>query len=306
MSEDHWPKPDHPSKTAKETAMKKAKQVKANVSLVSAKNADFLESCIGKFKSYNTFLRVMCIVRRWRKKVQKTHEGRTDGQEDPLVLTDRKKELWWISYIQKKHFPEEIRCLTSGLPVSKSSRLKSLDPVWDEKHEIICVGGRLNNSLLPDEQKHPVILPSGERMVENLVLWYHQLYGHTGPTQTLATLRLKYWLLKGVKETMRIIHHCECREPKKLGQKMGQLPAERVVDASPFTHVGCDYAGPLYVKTGKNITSKSYILIFACMTIRAVHLELLEDMTADEFLKSFERMMNRRGKPCGRITPSRL
>ncbi|XP_064623276.1 uncharacterized protein LOC135485300 [Lineus longissimus] len=77
---------------------------------------------------------------------------------------------------------------------------------------------------------------------------------------------------------------------------MAPLPEERVTVAQSFSRVGCDYAGPLYVKVCKGPNAKAYILIFTCMVTRAVHLELTSDMTAVEFLQGLRRMMNRRGK----------
>ena len=75
---------------------------------------------------------------------------------------------------------------------------------------------------------------------------------------------------------------------------MGPLPQERVTPSLPFTHVGIDFAGPLYVKEGSN-TKKSYVCIFTCASSRMVHLELTNNLTTNEFLQAFTRMTSRRG-----------
>ena len=46
----------------------------------------------------------------------------------------------------------------------------------------------------------------------------------------------------------------------------------------------------------KNIT-KSYIALFTCATTRAVHLELVPNLTADAFIRSFRSFTSRRGVP---------
>jgi len=76
---------------------------------------------------------------------------------------------------------------------------------------------------------------------------------------------------------------------------MAPLPAERVQMAPPFTNIGLDFTGPLYLKvkeSSKVSTSMAYVCIFICKDTRAVHLELL---TTEDFLWGFRHMANRRG-----------
>jgi hypothetical protein len=64
----------------------------------------------------------------------------------------------------------------------------------------------------------------------------------------------------------------------------------------PFSVSGVDFAGPLYVKVGRE-TQKAHIALFTCATTRAVHLELCTDMTTAKFLMAFQRFIGRRGLP---------
>jgi hypothetical protein len=73
---------------------------------------------------------------------------------------------------------------------------------------------------------------------------------------------------------------------------MAPLPADRIVPAPPFTNVGLDFAGPLYLK---NRGEKAYICLFTCAVTRAVHLELVSNMTTELFLLALRRMVARRG-----------
>ena len=60
-----------------------------------------------------------------------------------------------------------------------------------------------------------------------------------------------------------------------------------------------DYAGPVYVKYGyicKPTVIKSYICLFVSLSVKAVHLELVSDLSTDAFIASL-RFTARRGKP---------
>ena len=57
---------------------------------------------------------------------------------------------------------------------------------------------------------------------------------------------------------------------------MGQLTSSRITPGSVFSNVGIDYAGPVITKSGhtrRPILQKTYICVFVCMVVKAVHLE---------------------------------
>lgn len=80
---------------------------------------------------------------------------------------------------------------------------------------------------------------------------------------------------------------------------MGDLPAYRVTPAQVFERVGLDFAGPIYVKQSvrKATPVKGYICVFICMVTKAIHLEAVEDLSADSFLAAFQRFVSMRGVP---------
>jgi hypothetical protein len=63
-----------------------------------------------------------------------------------------------------------------------------------------------------------------------------------------------------------------------------------------FQATGLDFAGPLFVK-GESKREKTFILLLTCATSRAIHLELVPDMSTGGFLRGFKRFMARRGTP---------
>lgn len=76
---------------------------------------------------------------------------------------------------------------------------------------------------------------------------------------------------------------------------MGELPVPRIdFGVKAFTHVGLDAFGPYLVKYGRG-SIKRYGLIFTCLTYRAVHLEVLNDMSTDLTIMAIRRFLVRRG-----------
>lgn len=89
-----------------------------------------------------------------------------------------------------------------------------------------------------------------------------------------------------------------CATCKKLEGKsynappQSPLPEFRVSDELAFTQVGVDFAGPVYLKdvySRSNKVYKAYIAIFTCSSSRAVHLELVPDLSTETFLRCLKR-----------------
>lgn len=78
---------------------------------------------------------------------------------------------------------------------------------------------------------------------------------------------------------------------------MGELPTARVTPSRPFSQTGVDYFGPLYIRPGpRKPIVKVYAAIFVCLCTKAVHIELVTDLTTDRFLQALRRFIARRGK----------
>ena len=77
---------------------------------------------------------------------------------------------------------------------------------------------------------------------------------------------------------------------------MPPWPRERVSRSDPFQFIGLDYLGPLYVKQGTGL-KKVWICLFTYLSIRAIHMEWVLDLTASQFLNCIRRFVSRRGRP---------
>ncbi|XP_066596904.1 uncharacterized protein [Prorops nasuta] len=81
---------------------------------------------------------------------------------------------------------------------------------------------------------------------------------------------------------------------------MGELPSSRVRPALPFAHTGVDSCGPFFIKERKYRNRnriKVYVCVFICMVVKAVHFEVVSDMTTEGFLAALRRFVSRRGTP---------
>ena len=61
----------------------------------------------------------------------------------------------------------------------------------------------------------------------------------------------------------------------------------------PFTYAGVDYA---YIRNHES-SQKVWVCLFTCCFVRAAHLELVWDMTAQAFNRALKRFTSRRGLP---------
>ena len=90
---------------------------------------------------------------------------------------------------------------------------------------------------------------------------------------------------------------CRKRNVPRGQQQMADLPRSRLVsNEQPFLYVGIDYFGPILVKRARS-QLKRYGCVISCLTTRAVHIEVADNMTTDCFINAFRRFIGRRGQP---------
>ena len=113
---------------------------------------------------------------------------------------------------------------------------------------------------------------------------------HAGPTLLMSSLERRFHLVGGRKLIRSITRECvTCRKytARPKPQLLGQLPVERITPGSVFDKVGVDYAGPMLIKYGhvrKPTIVKAYVCVFVSLAVKAVHLELVSDLTSEAFI----------------------
>ncbi|GFS68200.1 integrase catalytic domain-containing protein [Trichonephila clavipes] len=123
------------------------------------------------------------------------------------------------------------------------------------------------------------------------------------PQVLLYQVRQRFWPLRGRNVCRKIVHDClVCFKVKQITceQIMGNLPKERVRENFPFDCSGIDFIGPFSIKSNKQRKSslyKTYVSIFVCFVTKAVHFELVSDLTIQAFIASLKRFIARRERP---------
>ncbi|GAB0098440.1 Aspartic peptidase domain superfamily [Sergentomyia squamirostris] len=177
----------------------------------------------------------------------------------------------------------------------------SLCPFLDDDG-IIRVGGRLENAYLPFDTKHPILLPKG-RFATLVASRAHITNSHAGPQALLAIMRQQYWPLGGKYLTKRIVRLCRTcwrHRPVLMQQRMGDLPGARIEFTRPFATCGVDFCGPFMTRPAYKrggMATKTYVAVYVCLTTKAIHLEVVGNLTTESFIASLKRFIARRGIP---------
>ncbi|XP_076660789.1 uncharacterized protein LOC143364215 [Halictus rubicundus] len=98
-----------------------------------------------------------------------------------------------------------------------------------------------------------------------------------------------------------IVLHWLAKSPSTLKTFVANRVAEiqdRVTETRPFTNIGVDYCGPFFIKERKfrnRAKIKVYVAVFICFSTKAIHLEVVSDMTTEAFVAALKRFIARRG-----------
>lgn len=252
-----------------------------------------------KYSSFFKLSRVIACIYRFKNRTLK----KIPVKSKVLSVEElREALLILIRLAQQESFKTEILDLRKFKKISNESKILNLNPFLDSEN-ILRIGGRLMNSKIEFDHKHPIILPYKHKLTDLIIRDMHLKHLHAGIQNLLSIIRLKFWIINGKNAVKRVIKSClVCyRVNPKPGQfLMGSLPSERVNPSRPFSNCGVDYAGPIFVKEGtlrRSKLVKTYICIFVCFATRAVHIELVQDLTTNSFLNALKRFCARRGKP---------
>lgn len=258
-----------------------------------------ITALFSKFSNFSTLQRVTAYVMRFINKCNK--KSPESGSLTSAELNNSLNLLLRLSQIES--FPDEYHLLKSGKQLPAKNKLLSLSPFFDTHSNLIRVGGRLNNSFYDFNIKHPILLSSSHTICILLFNMFHLRLLHAGPQLLLATVRHHYYPIGGRNLAKKVTHQCVkcCRiKANTIQPIMGNLPEQRLHLEFPFLDTGVDYAGPIMIADRKGRgcrLNKCFICVFVCLATRAIHLELVSDLTKEAFLAALNRFIARRGKP---------
>ena len=267
-----------------------------------------------KYSRFKSLITTTAYVKRYLHNISNNKENRVGGPLSTEEIQNSKN--LWLQFIQQQSFPLELKQLKEGKNVKVNSPLLKFNPYYDGDDKLIKMGGRLQFSDLTEDEKHPIILPNKSYIVKLIAEEIHRRQLHAGINHTLICIRDQYWIIRARQLVRNIVKSCFiCRKvnPVRLKVLQAPLPRDRIVQTAPFDVVGVDFTGPLLVYQGLpkfrkdpelkvKVASyegvpykKMYICLFTCAVTRAVHLELVWDLSTDSFINSFRRFISARG-----------
>nr|XP_034311351.1 uncharacterized protein LOC117684215 [Crassostrea gigas] len=177
--------------------------------------------------------------------------------------------------VQQEAYQNEIQCLQAGKCLPKSSSISKLSPFIGRHHIAILI-----------------------------VRHYHEQIKHQGRHITEGSIRSAGFWITGAKSLVSsVIYKCvKCRKLRgNLGsQKMADLSSDRLETGPPLTNVGVDCFGPWQIVTrktrGGQSCNKRWAVMFTCLTIRAVHIEVVEELSSSALINALRRFMAIRGQ----------
>ncbi|GFU26835.1 integrase catalytic domain-containing protein [Trichonephila clavipes] len=243
--------------------------------MLNVVDATFKAEFFQKFSSWNKLKRVVAYCLRFVKNCSLFACKRRKSFLTTAELSEAEKGI--VKFIQRDNFSMEVSYLSAGKQLPSTNKLIPLTPFYDDSG-IIRVGGRLKSSILADSQKHPILLPKTDHVVNLIISDYHLKLLHAGPQLLQAALREEFWILSARDAVRRVVRRCISyfrNRPKFVEQIMGDLQ-------NP------EFAPLLY--------SNELVLTSPAPT-KAVHLEVVRDLTSKAFIACLKRFVARRGKP---------
>ena len=262
--------------------------------------AVFSKQLLNKYSNLNKLQRVIAYCHRF---VQITHYKKSFSNSNFSIKEMDLAMNKLLILSQKEHFSVEYQLLKNSKPISNNSNLKSLNPFFDKKSELIRVGGRLTHSSLSYNAKYPIIIAYKCNLSTLIVRQAHYQFKHADFSTLAVYIRNNYWIPRLRNIIRRITHECMiCHRFKviKFKQIMGNIPASRLTPSATFAKTGIDCAGPFMVASTRHRGvkyHKYYICLFVCFSTRAIHLEYLSSLSTECFLMSLDRFISRRGCP---------
>ena len=265
-----WPTdPVITSTTESEKEAKTIRQVMRSTRQIPSEDFDLL---LAKYP-LRKVLRIQTYLRRFRTR-----------NRGPITTEESQRELtWWIQRAQERDRNESYHEATAA----------SLNLQPNSEGVLVC-RGRIQG-------KQPIYIPYRSGLARSIVQRRHLQTLHGGVSLTMAAVREDYWIPRLRSLVKAVRKDCNgCRRFQAAPMQVpapGNLPTDRTSPGGAFEVIGVDNAGPIRHRAGRNREAKAYILLWTCSLSRAVQLELLPNLSTEEFVQAFKKLIARRGRP---------
>ncbi|GFV77149.1 integrase catalytic domain-containing protein [Trichonephila clavipes] len=171
-------------------------------SAVLSTGVDYSLSFLDKFSSYMKVVRTVAWIFRFY------HNSKSVSKvTGPLYTHELETSIKKVvKLLQNGEYHTELTLLKCNKPLTKSSKLQSLN-VFLDSEGILRVGGRLRlQQTLKFEQKHPVLIPKEHHFTSLVIRHFHRVNFHAGQELVLSLIRQQFRIPHGksaVKKELR-------------------------------------------------------------------------------------------------------
>ena len=265
-------------------------QIPATIAVITTPTYPF-QLDAKKYSNYMNLIRVTTILIRFVNSFKLIQNRQIFAKP----VSNFTAQQMWIAYEQKNYYDDVIYAITNR----KKHELVSKLNLYLDVNNIIRCAGRFQNAPLTKNEKNPILLPppKSSKFVTLLIEFYHQTVFHAGALAVLTQIRRKYWIPAGRRAIQNVLRNCvKC---KRYTSRSYHQPQESMIPefrfqehCTPFENIGIDTFGPIWVNT-----EKRFVLLVTDLVIRAVDLELLQDMTAEVIFLALRTIIARRIQP---------
>lgn len=241
-------------------------------------------------KVVNKVAYVFRAVAKFKRTVQKINKTDSSLSNFLSVAELEIAEDYLLRKSQWESFGDDIVALQKGENLVSSSKIRTLSPLMMEDGIVHMKSRIVDYPGIPKSMKYPIILLRHHPITQMIAAHHHEKLRHGSNEAVLEKLRVRFFipairlLIRNVKSRCQV---CKIANSKPKPTEMAPLPMCRLSPFTiPFTHTGVDAFGPLTVVIGRS-HHKRYGIVFTCMTIRAVHIEMVEELSTDSFMMAF-------------------
>ncbi|XP_054706953.1 uncharacterized protein LOC129216761 [Uloborus diversus] len=238
-----------------------------------------------RISRFSTIIRILAYVKRFIYNIKSAVHGKRNNLLRGHLSREElsKSELEIFRLIQKETFVKNHRLIPANFVVNFDS------------DGLLRVETKLYSTDNEDYFRKPILLPDKHELVCKLIEDTHRTYNHAGVQTLVSILREKYWILRSRRTVRSVVSKCViCQrfKSKHATSVFAPLPENRVRMSAVFETTGVHMAGPLLLRN----RDKVWIAIFTCAVYRAVHFELVSDISTQSFLLALRRFIARRGR----------
>ena len=217
-----------------------------------------------------------------------------------------KYEQAFFQAAQRESYPKDYAIIKNHKELKLDSSLYKLLPYIDDagtlRAQTRIPKNDENVKRFTLDKINPIILPREHHLTKLIILKYHDSMAHHNEKTVVVNLIQRFFIPK-IKRTVNTVIkknciRCKIAKAKPETPRMGDVPSHRLAYFVPaFSYAIVDLLGPILVKVTRNVRAKRYVLVYSCLTTRAIHLELIEGLDADATLRALQNTFNLRGVP---------